>query len=490
MGISLKMSLGVLGWLLTLRTEAATQKLTEKIVIDKLRNQSVVQKQEQAGSAQVQLTESLNQEKYQARAYTQYNFSRSSEKPLIVFNPVLSPSENWRAGVEKKVSYGVNLRAEVFGTQFTTQDQSFKNVTQTGTRVGAEVDLWKNLFGKFDRADLKSLQSQKERAKLQEELNLKKQEMEFRKVYWSLVALQQSIELSEGLVSSAEKQLADASDRQRVGVADKAEVARTKALLESRKSSLLLFEYEKEKLLQVFEKNFENFVSSDWALPVDEQRTALPLMQQCIDKIQSQKTVDSKSTSLSQILMLLKNETENEIKKAQLHAGPDLSLQAQYQTSGVSNSYEQARQDLDNRDRSGYALGVMLSIPLGDTQSKSEKTLLTAKKNALEAQIQYLENDIQSTHESMLKSLDLLNRGLKNQTDNAENMKISFSEIQKKYRQGRVPLTNLIFEQDSFFQSQLQVIEIQKQVALAVLDYFSVFNNFSCSWNRVNGDLK
>ncbi|MFN9069203.1 MAG: hypothetical protein ACK5V3_18410, partial [Bdellovibrionales bacterium] len=121
MGISLKMSLGVLGWLLTLRTEAATQKLTEKIVIDKLRNQSVVQKQEQAGSAQVQLTESLNQEKYQARAYTQYNFSSSSEKPLIVFNPVLSPSENWRAGVEKKVSYGVNLRAEVFGTQFTTQ---------------------------------------------------------------------------------------------------------------------------------------------------------------------------------------------------------------------------------------------------------------------------------------------------------------------------------------------------------------------------------
>ncbi|MFN9068009.1 MAG: TolC family protein, partial [Bdellovibrionales bacterium] len=341
-----------------------------------------------------------------------------------------------------------------------TQDQSFKNVTQTGTRVGAEVDLWKNLFGKFDRADLKSLQSQKERAKLQEELNLKKQEMEFRKVYWSLVALQQSIELSEGLVSSAEKQLADASDRQRVGVADKAEVARTKALLESRKSSLLLFEYEKEKLLQVFEKNFENFVSSDWALPVDEQRTALPLMQQCIDKIQSQKTVDSKSTSLSQILMLLKNETENEIKKAQLHAGPDLSLQAQYQTSGVSNSYEQARQDLDNRDRSGYALGVMLSIPLGDTQSKSEKTLLTAKKNALEAQIQYLENDIQSTHESMLKSLDLLNRGLKNQTDNAENMKISFSEIQKKYSQGRVPLTILIFEQVSFFLSHLMVIEI------------------------------
>lgn len=474
----------------TVALSAPTQTLTEKLVIEKLRSQSVVQKQEQAVQAQSELAQSLNLEKYEARAYTQYNFSRSSEKPLIVFNPVLSPSENWRAGVEKKISYGAKLNAEVFGTQFTTQDQSFKNVTQAGTRFGAEFDLWKNLFGRLDRADLKTLEAQKKRAELQQELNLKKQEIEFRKIFWSLVALEQSIELSGELVKSAEKQLADARSRQKVGVADRAEVARTSALFESRKSSLLLFEYEKEMLLQVFEKNFQDFSSTDWKIPAQAQVQALPLIQQCIVKIQSQKDINSESTLISQILSLLKTEVDSEISKAERHAGPDLLLQTQYQTSGVNTSYRRADQDRLDRDRSGYAVGVVLSIPLEGTQSKSEKSLLTLKKNSIESQIQYFENEMNSTHESMLKSLDLLNRGLQNQIENADNMKVSFEEIQKKYRQGRVPLTNLIFEQDSFFQTQLQVINIQKQVAHAALDYFSVFNDFGCTWNQINKDLK
>jgi len=476
--------------LCAIHAHSAPQNLTELQVIEKLKAQSVIQKQESASLAQIELAQSLNLERYEARAYTQYNYSRSSEKPLIVFNPILSPSENWRVGVEKKISYGAKLNAEVFGTQFTTQDQSFKNITQTGTRIGAEFDLWKNLLGQVDRADLKSLEAQKKRAQLQQQLNLKKQEIEFRKIYWNLVALEQSIELSGELVKSAEKQLNDAKARQKVGAADKGEVARTSALFESRKSSLLLFEYEKEMLLQVFEKNFLDFSSDNWKVPSQAHKQVLPLIQQCIGKIQSQSKASSDSTLLGRILILLRTETENEVKKAENHAGPDLSLQAQYQTSGVSQSYSNARKDQDDRDRSGYAVGVALSIPLENTQFKSEKTLLALKKNSLQAQIQYLENEVQSTHESMLKSLDLLSRGLKNQLENAQNMNVSFTEIQKKYRQGRVPLTNLIYEQDSFFQTQLQVINTQKQVAHATLDYFSVFNDFECSWNQMGQDLK
>lgn len=368
----------------------AQSNFTESKVIELLRTQSTLQMREEVLRSEVDLNQSLNAEKYQARAFTQYNFSRSSERPLIVFNPVLSPAEDWKAGVEKKLSYGLNVRGEVFGSQFSTQDESFKNVTQTGTRVSAEIDLWKNVFGRLDRAQLRSLKAQKKRAELQQSVGLKRQEVELRKAYWSLIALDQSMELSQELVKSADRQFQDALSRQKLGAADSAEVARSSSQVESRKSSLLLFEYERELLMQVFEKNFVSFKSSDWKAPTGVMNQTLPQIQQCINQIESQKELSLDATTLDEMISLLKSETEDELFQAQKHDSVDVSLVAQYQTSGVGSSYRNSRTALEDEDRSGYGLGLVVSVPLGSQKSNSERALLSLKRNSLQAQdIQY-----------------------------------------------------------------------------------------------------
>jgi uncharacterized protein (DUF2132 family) len=107
------------------------------------------------------------------------------------------------------------------------------------------------------------------------------------------------------------------------------------------------------------------------------------------------------------------------------------------------------------------------------------------KRNSIEAQKMSLKNELRSTHDTMLKSIELLNSGLSRQIENSKSMDISYREMLRKFRQGRVPVTTLVLEQDALFQSQLQEISIKKTISHVLLDYFSVFNSYPCSWNQI-----
>ena len=459
--------------------------LNEEDVLSLFRKNSVTQKSEIAEKAQVQLNDSLNQENYQARLYSTYNFKKSQERALNNFQPIFSPYEDWNVGVEKNLALGLKTGVEVFGTQYSFQDNSVQDATQMGARINAQVDLWKNIFGRLDRARLTSTESQKKRAELQYNVGIKKRESEVRKVYWSFVSNTQSIELAEELVSSAEKQYKDATSRQREGLADKGEVARYQSQVESRKASLLLFKYQRELILQAFEKQFDNFKSAGWTIEKDIDAKKIPLVQQCIQSISGQSDMNLGYTQYDEMIELLQKETDAEISAAKKHGDIDLALVGQYQTTGVSNSYSDAQTNLENEKKSGYAVGVQLSIPLGTSKSDSEKYLLTAKKSSLEAQKMAMMNELRSTHDTMMKAMVLLNMGLKSQVENSKNLDINYREMLKKYRQGRISVSNLVLEQDALFQSKLQEIDIKKQIAHVVLDYFTVFNQYPCDWNKI-----
>jgi hypothetical protein len=162
-----------------------------------------------------------------------------------------------------------------------------------------------------------------------------------------------------------------------------------------------------------------------------------------------------------------------------------LQLLAQAQTTGVSDSFSSAQRDLSDENRAGYGVGLMLTVPLESSSDESERALLAVKKNSLQAQQLSLKKELESTHGTMVKALELLSLGLKNQVQNSQNLRINYQEVQRKFQQGRIPVSTVIFEQDALFQSQLQEITFKKQLAHAVLDYFQVFHQFSCSWNQL-----
>lgn len=465
-----------------------TQVLTEQKILSLYRAHSVVQKAAEAQKASGDLQKSLLDELYSPRIQARMGLSRSGEEASNPFQPVISPAEQWSLGLSQKLRVGTSLSASVFGSQNSASDGTFTEATQLGAKAEIQIDLWRNLFGRLDRAQFGSAHAQKQKAQLQFLIQQKKNESDLRKLYWSLIASDQSHKLSEELLKSAEAQLKDVLERSRAGVADRGEIARTKSMVESRKASLLLFEYEKEVLLQAFEKQLTGFRASDYVIDSAKAFASEKIVGQCLVQIRTQATMNLDHTDVDELIREFQKETEAEMDIAEKHSSADLQLVASLQTTGIGNTYSASQDNLSDQRKTGQSVGVVWTMPLGGASQVSEAALLRAKQNSLRSQSESLTNDLESTYRTMRKALHLLQQGLENQEKNTENLSQSFQETRRKFQQGRVPISTLIYEQDALFQSQLQEISFKKQISHVLLDYFSVFNQCPCSWNLLQAE--
>ena len=184
---------------------------------------------------------------YESRLSGQWRYAESREDGLASFIPVFSPERSAGLGLSKKLPVGMNVAVRGFQSQINAGNV-INAATRTGASLNLEVDLLKNFFGRIDRAALLEKQSAQEKAELQAALNRKTLLMDVRKLYWSMVANQLSLELSEQLIGSANQQLVDAKNRSQAGAADQGDVARSLAQVQSRQSSAYLFKYEREQL--------------------------------------------------------------------------------------------------------------------------------------------------------------------------------------------------------------------------------------------------
>jgi outer membrane protein TolC len=198
-----------------------------------------------------------------------------------------------------------------------------------------------------------------------------------------------------------------------------------------------------------------------------------------------QKAYNSDYTFHDELIELLRKESQAELKVAQSHSDVDLALLGTYQNSGRANSEKDAIDNYNNDKKDSYSVTLQMSVPLGSSANKSEKSLVMAKQSSYNAQILQLENELTSVHEKLINSIKLLAKGLEIQQSNSKNLEINTAEVRRKFNQGRIPVISLIAEQDLLFQSELQEISLKRQIAYAVLEYFTVFNQFPCSWNNL-----
>ena len=111
--------------------------------------------------------------------------SDSREKAIASFFPTFGPTYRLEAGVHKNLSYGLDLGLGLFVDQQSTTNQVIDRATRTGVRLDLSLDLWKNLFGRVDRAHLKDREISVQRQKLQSEIQKKVVVLGARKLYWS-----------------------------------------------------------------------------------------------------------------------------------------------------------------------------------------------------------------------------------------------------------------------------------------------------------------
>jgi outer membrane protein TolC len=411
---------------------------------------------------------------------------QSRETPVTIFQPTLSPIDEYSTSIQQKIPYGLSLEGGVFASQRSAVDRSFEDATQVGAKLALRLELLKNRFGSLDHAQLDAAESRHKRVELETRISKKQQEVAIRKLYWSLVANAQSLELSKKLEESATRQLKYAEDRGRIGAADIGEIARYKSQLQSRLGSILLFEHEREMLWQALQSQIKDFSPAQYQLDVVGLMSTQGAVTQCLDKVLSSKNLDLETSLYDEVMASYKDELGHEVKAAQQHASPQLAFVGSSQITGTKDDYSGSFDDLKDEKRSSYFIGLELEIPLGGKSHRTEESLILSKKSGLEAQYEQLESELAATFQTMEKNLKILQKGLQNQIANSENLDISYRETLKKFDQGRIPLSLAINEQDALFQSELQELTFKKQIAHTLLDYFAVFTEFPCSWNLLS----
>lgn len=472
----------------------AAEFLTEKDLLEDFRQNGVASSRVKAIESEGVLKERLLTEAYRPRLKASWGYQTSHEKPLNQFQPVFSPAEQWSLGAASQLPYGLSTQIELFGNKSTIESMNVNDASQVGMRVSASIDLWRNLAGRLDAAKLTSARSDREKARISAAVARKQAEIQVRKAFWELAANQLSTTLAQQLELSAEKQVKEALMRARAGVADKGEVARYKSQRESRNGSLLMFRYEREKIIEGLAREIgtvdsasNNRGRSILTRPVAENdmEKSQGKVLGCIAQISSLNGPDLSATFFDEAVALLAEKRSSERVIAEAHSMPTIALSTSVQSSGVDQGYDAARQDWTSDQRSGNSVALVLDVPLAPAAYDAGAAQAALQEAAIAAELRGLQNQLTAVHASTVKGIELLTKGLQFQTANSQNLEESYKSMKSKYRQGRVPLSSLIFEQDNLFQSKLQEINLKKQIAHAVLDYFAVFTEFQCPWNRI-----
>lgn len=430
-------------------------------------------------------------------AYGAYNHQTTKERAINPFFPIYSPINQYKAGVKKATRYGVSadLSASVDQRSGSSDVQTFKDIHTTIYALTLNFDLWKDLFGKLTQKKLENAKVAMESAKVQQKIERKAFEVAVRRLYWGLVANNEKIEISKKLLAASKAQANDAARRQKASIADPGEVARYKAQVAQRNGALLYFKYEREQLLKSLKDLLPTLAGKPLKLGKYDLDQTLNNVVQCAAVINTQKDVPYKFTQYDEVAELLRTVQSNQKSIDQTYDDIDVSFSATYKQTGLGSdkvnddfyegSYDASLDDIRNNDRSGFEAGLFVNIPIGKKVSDTEEVIEKYNEKRLAAEIKNTETNVATTHRQISDSVKILNDVIKAQKQNNLQLGIRVREMRKQYRQARISVNALIQDEDDLANSSLSLVDTQLSVLNTLFDYFAVFTETPCSFNRI-----
>lgn len=429
-------------------------------------------------------------------AYAGYNHITTKERAVIPFIPIYSPINQYQMGVRKPTKYGVSadLSASVDQRSGSSAANTFSDIHTTIYALTLNFDLWKNLFGNLTRKKLENARLSVESAKLRRAIEKKSFEITVRRLYWSLVANSEKTRISEGLLKASMAQANDARKRERASIADPGEVARYNAQVAQRKGTLLYLKHEREQYLKRLKDLLPKLQDEPITLGEYNLDRTLGEVMQCAGVIQSQKETPMEFTRYDEIVALLKEIRFNQKKIDNVYDDVDVSLAATVKQTGLGSegrnddyegSYEDSLEDIRENDRSGFEAGLFISVPLGKKVNGTEDVIEAYNQKRLGAEIVNTESNITTSHRQISESVKILREVIETQKTNNKQLLIRVKEMRKQYQQARIGVNALIQDEDSLASSALSLVDVQLSVLNTFFDYFSIFTETPCSFNRI-----
>lgn len=447
----------------------------------------------------VSLEENQLKEKFAPEIFGQYAHAETRERALIRFQPVFSPIDQAQLGVRQNLSHGLSTSAAIVTDQRNAAPTAFtgrfRNVTTTTANFTLQMDLWRDLFGRMSKAELESAELQRKRAELEKNIAQKTFRLSLRRLYWSLVANNESMKISQELLSSAEVLARETNQRYKNSVAEADDVARYQALVATRKGSVTYLQYQKEALIKQLQNLVPELSGKDLQLGDYDIPGTIGQVLACTASIATEPKVPYQNTSYDEIVtMIRKNRDQRNLINSR-YSDVDLKLYGTAKSTGVSadpsgtegtrGSFGGSIDDQTERNRTGYEVGVMFTIPLGDAKQETRKTKELYDQKRLDAALNANETYMVSSHTSFARQIGYLNEVVKAQRISSEALGRRFKLMRRKYEQARVSVNDLVQDQDAYLSSELTTIDVRLQIINTLFDYLVVFPETPCAFNRI-----
>lgn len=480
-------------WLsLEASAQAGSFELTESFLISEARKSNPQSDQIESLLLSLQARKAEYEESFAGKISFDGAHKRTREKSIISFAPVFSPTTSASLSYEQKLRHGLSFEAGITHYQQTADSIGLENGTSEYLYATVELDLWKDLFGRSSLSYQRSLDWSEKHAVLQKKVNQRVFENSLRRVYWDLVANTESLKIHEELKDSSIKQLNDAKKRRRQSVADEGEVARYEAQVASRKASITLLEFQRQKIIEQLRVYLPSLQSKNIQVSQYNVDQTIGEVLSCSQFIGSQKSIPVEHSFYDDMAEALLNENNDKSKSTVRHDDVDLKLYATVTTKGVDNvnpgTIGGAWGDLRNNDRKGYELGFKLEIPFGKSDTEQYQLATDDKKTSY--QVNDLQTKMRSNYLSIITSVKLLLEVNQLSEASSKNLKIRVDDMLKKYSQARISVTELVNEQDAYLNAQLTVVDVRLQLLNALFDYLSIFTETPCGFNQVVLDKK
>ncbi len=425
-----------------------------------------------------------NEEQLGFRLEGEGQIYRSKERLLNNFDGgVTRSATSYSLGIVKPTRYGMEFGAEAFGNKAT--NAFVTDAATNGAAFSLSVDLFQNFLGRQTDSALKQSKLSLRRAELEKKSSLKTFEANIRKLYWALVANNEQKKLLKSLVKTAEKQYRDASKRKKSGVADAGEVARFRSQWTSRQANLLALNYQEGEVLKSLKQLLPELNGKKVSLAKYDVEETVGKVLRCTATIDAFTKAPFRHTVYDEIVELLEKEEQLQQKIISRTDGPQIKLVGEYATVGRGFGFDESREDFSDNSKPRTSLALQFSIPLGKSKKKTRKVseLLNKKRYSSEARANLAK--INAFHSETVYLIKTLRDVVKSQRDTNKYITQSLNLSRKKYKQARISLQELISEQDSLLQSQLNEIDSNLTIINTLIDYFSIYMDVPCAFNKI-----
>lgn len=432
-----------------------------------------------------------------SEAYAGYQHQTTNEKAVVPFFPIYSPINQYKVGVRKNFKYGLSadVSASVQQQSGSNNNTTFRDIHTTIYDLTLNIDLWQDLFGKLTQAKLENANLNYQSNKLKSKIEQKTFLVAVRRMYWNLVANAEKLKISNRLLDQAEKQARDARQRKRNSIADAGEVARYESQVASRKGSVLLLEYQREQILKSLSDLVPELNGKELVLaPYSVDKSIFDVLA-CTQIIEREKAIPYQYTDYDEMTNILKKIQKNQSELDQSYDDIDIKLSTSFRQIGVASndpdgngtlyegSYQDSLEDIQDNDRSAFLAGVSITIPLGD-QDETAQVKEEYNRKRLDANIKSTDNNLIATHNQVSRQIKVLQEVIKTQRLNSEKLNIRLKDMRKKFSQARISVSDLIQDQDALLNSDLAIIDTQLEILNTLLDYFTVFTDTPCGFNK------